>query len=168
MNIYYVYQYLREDMTPYYIGKGSGNRAYSNIRATPKPTDKSRIQIVAHRLSNFEASQLEIKLIALYGRKDIGTGILRNKTDGGDGATGHVHSIETKQKMSQSHKGKVKTPEHIKNMSNAKRGKPVSEAVRNLLAQTSKNRTYKPLSEETKRKISESKRLRKITSPLLK
>lgn len=160
MNIYYVYQYLREDLTPYYIGKGSGKRAYSNVRATPKPTNISLIQIVAHQLSNFEAIQLEIKLIALYGRKDIGTGILRNKTNGGDGITGHIHSSITKEKMSLASKGKPKSKEHIRNISESKKGKPRSEAIRKLLAETSKKRIYKPLSDETKRRISESKRAR--------
>jgi hypothetical protein len=91
----YVYQYVREDGSPYYIGKGTGKRAYNRCKGDVKPLkDKSNVQVIAHNLSDSEASVLEKKLIKLYGRKDIGTGILRNKTDGGDGATGAVRSKE--------------------------------------------------------------------------
>ena len=83
MNIYYVYQYLREDNTPYYIGKGKNRRAWSKNHCIAVP-DSSRIQIIKNNLTEDEAFQLEINLISQYGRKDLGTGILRNRTNGGD------------------------------------------------------------------------------------
>jgi hypothetical protein len=89
----YVYQYLREDGSPYYIGKGTGKRAYVRMKNDVKPVkDLSNVQFIAHKLSDSESSLLEIKLIAAYGRIDNGTGILRNKTDGGDGARGAIRS----------------------------------------------------------------------------
>lgn len=41
---YYTYAYLREDKTPYYIGKGIGNRIYyTNRKGLKPPKDKSKI-----------------------------------------------------------------------------------------------------------------------------
>ncbi|MCG7944906.1 MAG: hypothetical protein N0C84_01020, partial [Candidatus Thiodiazotropha taylori] len=80
---YYVYYWNREDGTPYYIGKGCGDRAYRKGRDYKPPVE--RIQILKENLTEDEALELEIELIAKFGRKDLGTGILRNKTDGGDG-----------------------------------------------------------------------------------
>lgn len=108
MNIYYVYQYLREDMTPYYIGKGSNNRI-NEAHNVALPIKERRV-IIANNLSEQEAFDLEIKLIAKYGRKDLGTGILRNQTDGGDGASGHKHSEEALEKM----RANAKEREHKK------------------------------------------------------
>ena len=98
MNIYYVYQYLREDQTPYYIGKGKANRI-NEAHALPLPIKERRVMI-AENLSEQVAFDLEIELIAKYGRKDLGTGILRNLTDGGDGASGYRYTEERKQAYS--------------------------------------------------------------------
>jgi len=93
---FYVYAYLREDLTPYYIGKGSGNRAWNNHRTFKPPKDKSRIIILHKKLSEYKSLEIEKFLIAWYGRKDQDnkTGILHNHTDGGEGTSGHIKSPE--------------------------------------------------------------------------
>ena len=90
---YYTYAYLREDRTPYYIGKGQGNRAYRRSKKCIKPPkDKSRVIFLKQNLTEEEAFRHEKYMIAVFGRKDLGTGILHNLTDGGDGSSGYVHS----------------------------------------------------------------------------
>lgn len=83
-----VYQWLREDGTPYYIGIGNSKRPYCGKRTCGYPPPKDRIVILHENLSWIKACKIEMKLIAHYGRKDIGTGILRNLTDGGEGGNG--------------------------------------------------------------------------------
>ncbi|CAB4125199.1 Nuclease associated modular domain 3 [uncultured Caudovirales phage] len=123
MNIYYVYQYLRKDNTPYYIGKGKGNRAWSKQRNIHLPADISRIELVKEQLTEIDAHNLEILLIAKYGRKDLGTGILYNRTDGGDGTSGAILSEETRAKMSAARKGKKLSEETRAKMSAVRKGR---------------------------------------------
>jgi hypothetical protein len=109
-NEFYTYAYLREDRTPYYVGKGKGKR-YLKEHCCPVPSE-DRILFLKTGLTEQEAHRHEIYMIAVFGRKDIGTGILRNLTDGGEGQTGLVHRKESKEKMSIAHRCRA---EHLNN-----------------------------------------------------
>jgi hypothetical protein len=117
---YYTYAYLREDKTPYYIGKGKGSRIYSKQRSIKPPKDKSRIIFLKQNLTQTEAFRHEIYMIAVFGRKDLGTGILHNRTDGGEGLSGTIRSDETRRKISEAKKNM--SDETRKKMSEANKG----------------------------------------------
>lgn len=98
---FYTYAYLREDGSPYYIGKGSSKRIYCKTKGEIRPPkDKSKIIFLKQNLLERDAFKHEIYMINIFGRKDLSTGILRNKTNGGDGTSGYKHSENTKQKIS--------------------------------------------------------------------
>ena len=169
MLIYYVYAYLRSDGTPYYIGKGKKDRAFRKTKCEINPpTDISRLVFLETNLSEVGALALERRMVRWYGRKDLGTGILRNKTDGGDGLAGAIHSEETRRKMSEANKGngnpffgKKHSEEFRRKLSEIKKGKKHSEETRKKISETNKARKRKPHSEETLRKIRESNKGKK-------
>jgi hypothetical protein len=139
MQNFYVYAYLRskdsstdKSGTPYYIGKGTGNRAYVKHYA-PLPKDRSNITFIKQNLTEQQAHNLEIELIAKYGRKDLGTGILHNRTNSGEGISNP--SLATREKLAY-----------------AKRNESLETKLKRSIA--AKNRIRTPLSAETKQKIS--------------
>lgn len=170
MNNFYTYAYLREDGTPYYIGKGSNGRAYSTYRRSIKiPKDKDRILFLKQNLTEEDAFKHEKYMIHVLGRKDLGTGILRNLTDGGEGTSGWVPSEETRKRMSESRRGvkhhmfgKTHSDESRKKLSDSICGekhymfgkKHTDETIKKL----SEYRKGKIHTDEIKTKISESLR----------
>jgi hypothetical protein len=102
---YYVYAYLRKDGTPYYIGKGKNKRAWSK-HSFSIPKDQSQIIILEKNLTEIGALAIERRLIRWHGRKDKGTGILINHSDGGESPIGRICSETEKQKISAANKGK--------------------------------------------------------------
>ena len=114
---FYVYAYLRSRSSkfgvvgsPYYIGKGQTDRRFSKHHNAKPPQDPANNVLLKEGLAETYALAEEIRLIKFYGRIDIGTGCLRNRTDGGDGASGFIHPPESKEKMRLSHAREVRGP----------------------------------------------------------
>jgi hypothetical protein len=157
-----VYRHIRLDTNQvFYIGIGkTEKRAFSKESRNDlwkKIVNKSgyKVQILAHPDTWEEACDLEKLLISEYGRYDLGTGILANMTDGGDG--NQNYSEQVRRKIGNGHRGKK-----------FKKTKPVTEETRIKMREARKNiiisekalkclelgRKGFPKSQETKEKIS--------------
>ena len=167
MLIYYVYAYLRtQELTPYYIGKGSGNRykEYHGGHITV-PTDPKRIVFMEKNLTELGALALERRYIRWYGRQNNFTGILKNLTDGGEGASGAIVNEETRKKMSKSQKNRPPETEETKRkksisasgVNNSQYGKPVSAETKMKLSIANSGKKKYDCTNESRRKMSIAK-----------
>jgi hypothetical protein len=159
-NRFYTYAYLRKDRTPYYIGKGTGYRATRRGKRDIKPPkDKSRIIKLKQNLTEEEAFKHEIYMIAVFGRIDLGTGILRNRTNGGENppknnVAGWNKGLkmnftpERGKKISAALKGKPKSKEHNKKVSESMKGRePWNKKTRSYLTPDGETVTIRNLQE---------------------
>lgn len=155
-NRFYVYGLFDPaERFPFYIGKGSEDRMYHHFRESQKgknPHKDCKIQKIKREerqpyaeklydnLSENEAYWLEWMYINAF--EDFITNI-DTSFGGGAGSGeqhplyGKSHSEESKQKMSDSHKGKSRTfsDDHRRKLSEAKKGKEHSEETKQKLSE---------------------------------
>jgi hypothetical protein len=152
-NRFYTYAYLREDRTPYYIGKGTRDRITDKRKTIKPPKDKSRIIFLKQNLTEEEAFKHEIYMISVFGRIDLRTGILYNRTDGGEGTSNIIRDENWKKNQKLSQENRFKDIEQRKKMSNSIKKWWDTPGVKNKLISSFKN---KKLSNEHKNNLSES------------
>ena len=180
-----VYRHIRLDKNePFYIGIGkTEKRAYEKIKRNQfwnnviNKTDY-QVEILFNDLSWEQAEEKEKEFIALYGKKDNNTGCLVNITDGGGGRLGARHTEESKRKIGEESKNRIRQPRSeetklklsLANLGKVgpNKGKSPSEETRKKISNSLKGRVGlnkgKPMSEEAKRKMIASK----IGKPSLK
>jgi hypothetical protein len=151
---HYTYAHYKPDGSIFYIGKGSGDRAYRTNHRNRywkhivAKHGSYTVDILARWKTHKEALSHEVLLISCF--KDMGHK-LANLSDGGEGNSGYKatpetlakmsasakgkqswakgkklkpHTGETKRQMSVAHKGKPKTEQHRLNISLSKKGLP--------------------------------------------
>lgn len=168
----YVYEHWRLDKDEcFYVGFGStSRRAHSKhdrnkywkniVKKLEKNGSTFEVKIVKDNLTKEEAFHLEIERIAFW--RNAGIKIV-NMTNGGEGNIGGVSpnkgkkaSIETRRKLSESHKGKI----------SPKKGIPLSDEQKIKMSNSLKGRIGvksmlgKTHSDETKLKISQANKIR--------
>ena len=161
--MYYTYAYLREDGTPYYVGKGKGDRAYRKVgKPCVTPKDKSKIIYLKTNLTEEQSFNHERYMIFILGRKDLGTGSLLNKSDGGEGRSGYIPTKELKINQSKRMSGENNPMYGKRGVECPWYGRKHSEETKDKISKslTGENHNFygKTHTKETKQKMSEIKK----------
>jgi hypothetical protein len=114
-----VYVHCKPDGEPFYVGKGSLQRARMLVRNkfhknVVAKYGKPLVQIVANNLTEQEATNFEILLIKKLREQGVK---LTNLTNGGEGTPGVVHSLEVRQKQGAKMRIIHSDPEYKKRLS---------------------------------------------------
>lgn len=129
------YTYLLTDSIsgqPFYVGKGTGPRMYQHLREAQSNTYTKRsvhykILSILKEGGKVEYTKVEWdteadafneerRLITMYGRKDLKTGVLCNLTDGGEGSSNSPDAVE---RRAAKHRGSKRSPESRARMKEA-------------------------------------------------
>lgn len=171
---HYVYTLARPDGRVFYVGKGVRGRIHKHEWAARngEQSYKANIirkiwaeggQVVKQKVfesdNEQEALAEEIRLIAYYGREN-----LTNLTDGGDVNSGWKPKPETTAKIAASLRGRKRTAEECRRISESLRGrigKSPSEEVRRKIAESQTGKPKPKHSEEERRRKSERQKGRK-------
>lgn len=176
METFYIYIYKHPDtLIPFYVGKGKGDRAYYHLKCCPSDTNKHKVNTIKKilnagkepviefyrtNLTEQEAFDLEIRLIKSIGRKDLKTGPLCNKTDGGDGGSGYKPTKEVLDKIKRNYtrEWREKASKRCSGENNGFYGRTLTDEHKQKLAE---GRKMWSITDEQRKKLSEAKKGRK-------
>jgi len=162
MTKFYVYEHWRLDRDEcFYVGKGSGNRAYimvarnrhhkAIVAKLNRIGSAMEVRIVASGLTEEDAFSLESERINFW---EIAGVDLCNMTKGGEGASGYVFTEEQLAKV----RGRKQSPEWVEKRVAGNRGRKKSPE---LCKKISERQIGKIISQETREKISKANKGRK-------
>lgn len=169
-----VYRHRRlSDNMVFYIGIGNIRRAYrkdgrSRLWNSIVSKHNYIVEILQTNLSWEDACELEIFLIELYGRIDLGTGILANHTEGGDGAKGRIVTDSFRTKLRLANTGKKLSKEHKLKISTSNTGKSMLETTKQALIRSTSKKVIDTKTNKTYNSMSEASRLLDINLSTLK
>jgi len=138
---FYTYVHRRaSDGLVFYVGKGAKNRSHSTQNRNKHWHNTVAkhgvvVEVIAYWFSEEAAFDHEKSLIAEYRKLGFP---LCNQTDGGEGASGVVHSAESRAKMAEKRRGKKLSAEQRIKLSASMKGHKVSDETRAKLSRAHK------------------------------